>query len=287
MSNSSSVLAAPEKKSHSGWLAELELDYAIRRDKTCLVRKKQRGPLTLQRPFYPEGNICHNYILHPPGGVVGGDTLEIKLHAEEKAHCLITTPGATKFYRSKSDLVSRQTQKISVAKDAVVEWLPQQNIFFPGAQSVLKTQIDIAPGGRFIGWEVHCFGRPANSEIFDQGTITSSTEIRLDGELRLVEQLCTQDSALIMSPSGLRGMPMQGSLIAAPCSQTERDQLEHILHCYQYSDSIGLTLVDDILVLRVLGTQIEPILNIFTQMWTQLRSEWLHKPACSPRIWAT
>jgi len=80
---------------------------------------------------------------------------------------------------------------------------------------------------------------------------------------------------------------MQGSLIAAPCSQAERDQLEHILHRYQHSDSIGLTLVDDILVLRVLGTQIEPILDIFTQIWTQLRSQWLDKSSCSPRIWAT
>ncbi|MBT6114447.1 MAG: urease accessory protein, partial [Porticoccaceae bacterium] len=137
--------AIPEQKPRSGWLAELELDYAVRRDKTCLVRKKQRGPLTLQRPFYPEGDICHSYILHPPGGVVGGDTLEIKLQAAEHSHCLITTPGATKFYKSKSDLVSHQTQKIRVAADAVVEWLPQQNIFFPGAQSVLKTEIDIAP----------------------------------------------------------------------------------------------------------------------------------------------
>ena len=282
MSNPSDELTA-----NTGWLAELELEYAVRRDKTCLVRKKQRGPLTLQRPFYPEGDICHSYILHPPGGVVGGDTLDITVQAAAKSHCLITTPGATKFYRSKTDLVSQQTQKISVAKDAVVEWLPQQNIFFPGAQSALKTQIDIAPGGKFIGWEVHCFGRPANQEMFDQGNICSCTEISINGELRLVEQLCTQDSSLILSPSGLRGMAMQGSLMAAPCSQLQRDQLEHILHNYKYPDSIGLTLVDDILVLRVLGDQIEPILEIFTQMWTELRREWLHKSSCSPRIWAT
>ena len=282
MSNPSDELTA-----NTGWLAELELEYAVRRDKTCLVRKKQRGPLTLQRPFYPEGDICHSYILHPPGGVVGGDTLDITVQAAAKSHCLITTPGATKFYRSKTDHVSQQTQKISVAKDAVVEWLPQQNIFFPGAQSALKTQIDIAPGGKFIGWEVHCFGRPANQEMFDQGNICSCTEISINGELRLVEQLCTQDSSLILSPSGLRGMAMQGSLMAAPCSQLQRDQLEHILHNYKYPDSIGLTLVDDILVLRVLGDQIEPILEIFTQMWTELRREWLHKSSCSPRIWAT
>ena len=275
------------QNSQSGWLAELELDYAVRREKTCLVRKKQRGPLTLQRPFYPENDTCHSYLLHPPGGVVGGDTLDIKVRAETGSHCLITTPGATKFYRSKTDLVSTQSQKISVCEDAIVEWLPQQNIFFPEAQSNLSTQINIAPGGKFIGWEVHCFGRPANSEIFHSGNISSCTEINIDGQLRLVEQLCTEDSSLIHSPSGLRGMAMQGSLIAAPCNQQQRDQLERILHSHQYPDPIGLTLVDDILVVRVLGNQIEPILEIFTQLWTELRTEWLHKPACSPRIWAT
>ena len=99
------------QNSQSGWLAELELDYAVRREKTCLVRKKQRGPLTLQRPFYPENDTCHSYLLHPPGGVVGGDTLDIKVRAETGSHCLITTPGATKFYRSKTDLVSTQIAK--------------------------------------------------------------------------------------------------------------------------------------------------------------------------------
>jgi urease accessory protein len=279
--------ATPVQKSSSGWLAELQLDYAVRRGKTCLVRKKQRGPLTLQRPFYPEKNICHSYLLHPPGGVVGGDTLDISVQAAAGSHCLITTPGATKFYRSKSDLVSTQSQKISVSADAIVEWLPQQNIFFPEAQSRLKTQVDIANGGKFIGWEVHCFGRPANNETFHKGNISSSTEITIDGELRLVDQLRTEDSSLIDSSSGLRGMAMQGSLIAAPCNQQQRDQLERILHSNQYPHPIGLTLVDDVLVIRVLGNQIEPILEIFTQLWTELRTEWLQIPSCSPRIWAT
>jgi len=277
----------PQQKNDSGWLAELELDYAVRRGKTCLVEKKQRGPLTLQRPFYPEGDICHSYLLHPPGGVVGGDKLKIRLRTAVGAHCLITTPGATKFYLSKADLSSEQSQVISVAEDSVVEWLPQQNIFFPGARSTLSTQINIAPGGKFIGWEMHCFGRPANKEKFHSGSISSRTEINIDGELRLVEQLYTEDGSLIESASGLRGRAMQGSLIAAPCSQDQRDQLEHILHSYLHPDSIGLTLVDEVLVIRVLGDQIEPILEIFTQLWFQLRTEWIEKKPCPPRIWDT
>ncbi len=276
-----------QQKNDSGWLAELELNYAVRRGKTCLVRKKQRGPLTMQRPFYPEDDICHSYLLHPPGGVVGGDKLKIRLEAEPASHCLITTPGATKFYRSKADLSSEQSQRISVAEGSVVEWLPQQNIFFPGARSSLNTQIDVTPTGKFINWEMHCFGRPANKENFHNGKISSRTEISIGGELRLVEQLFTDNDSLIQSPSGLRRAAMQGCLIAAPCNQLQRDQLEQILHEYIYPDSIGLTLVDEVLVVRVLGDQIEPILDIFTQLWSQLRSEWLQKPPCPPRIWDT
>ena len=121
----------PESQ-RTGWHADLRLDYQLKGEKTCLVKKSQKGPLTVQRPFYPEGDICHSYILHPPGGVVGGDILDIEINADTSAHCLITTPGATKFYRSKNDLESIQTLHISIKKNAIVEWLPQQNIFFTG-----------------------------------------------------------------------------------------------------------------------------------------------------------
>lgn len=271
----------------AGWHADLRLDYQLKEKKTCLAKKTQKGPLTVQRPFYPEGDICHSYILHPPGGVVGGDILDIHLNAAASAHCLITTPGATKFYRSKTELESRQTLHISIHKDAVVEWLPQQNIFFTGARSQLNAEINIQSGGKFIGWEMHCFGRPANAEGFDQGTIKSCTQINIDGELRLVEQLNTVDDSLALSSCGLRNKAMQASLIAAPFSETQKQKLEQLLLGYPNKDLIGLTLVDEVLVIRVLGDHIEPILEIFTSLWTQLRTLWLKRPACAPRIWDT
>jgi urease accessory protein len=270
-----------------GWHAELKLDYQLKETKTRLSSKSQKGPLTVQRPFYPEGGICHSYILHPPGGVVGGDILDIQLNAAAGAHCLITTPGATKFYRSKSDLESRQTLRITVEKDAVVEWLPQQNIFFTGARSELNTEINIQSGGKFIGWEMHCFGRPANSEGFDDGAIKSRTQIIIDGELQLVEQLNTDGNSLINSSCGLRNKAMQASLIAAPFSEAQKQKLEQLLLDYPHKDLIGLTLVDEVLAIRVLGDHIEPILENFTRLWTQLRTTWLQRPACAPRIWDT
>jgi hypothetical protein len=56
---------------NTNWQADLALDFAPRAGKTRLIASQRRGPLTVQRAFYPEGNVNHTYLLHPPGGVVG------------------------------------------------------------------------------------------------------------------------------------------------------------------------------------------------------------------------
>ena len=273
-----------------GWQAQLDLEYGVRGTKTCLVNKRQKGPLTLQRSFYPEGDTCHNYILHPPGGVVGGDTLKINVLSGPGAHCLLTTPGATKFYRSNGLLTGHQSQHIRVAEGAITEWLPQQNIYFPGSRVELDTQIDVAAGGRFMGWEMHCFGRPSNGEKFSSGTVRSRTRIYLGGELRLLEHLNTDADSMLSSATGLRDMAMQGSFIAAPCDTEHRAILEGILQSGigdNYPATYGLTLVDEVLIVRALGDQAEPMLELFTHLWSALRQHWLTKAPYLPRIWAT
>src|SRR3954471_15398906 len=86
--------------SRAGWEASLDLEFATQGTRTFLARRASVGPLVVQRPFYPEGDVCHVYVVHPPGGVVGGDRLDLNIRARSGAHALITTPAATKFYRS-------------------------------------------------------------------------------------------------------------------------------------------------------------------------------------------
>lgn len=277
-------------KAGPGWQARLDLDYGLRGKKTRLVNKRQLGPLTLQRPFYPEGDTCHSYLLHPPGGVVAGDSLQINVRAGPGAHCLLTTPGATKFYRAAIDKMASQTQHIAVATGAIMEWLPQQNIFFPGARATLSTRIDVESGGKFIGWEIHCLGRPANDEKFSRGTVLSNTHVSISGELRLVESLNIPSEEALIASVGMRGLAMQASFIAGPCTVEHRDTLENILQAIpggDYPYPIGLTLVDEILVVRALGEQTEPLMRIFTLLWSALRQQWLARSPCVPRIWAT
>jgi urease accessory protein len=114
-----------------GWLAELDLGFAPRGSRTVLARRRHRGPLAVQRPFHPEGDVCHVYLLHPPGGVVAGDRLAIRVAADPGAEALLTTPAAGKFYRSEGP-VARQTVALEIGEGASLEWLPQETILYPG-----------------------------------------------------------------------------------------------------------------------------------------------------------
>jgi len=58
------------------WNATLALDYTRQAEKT-VAHFRHSGPLRILQSLYPEGDgICHNVIVHPPGGLVGGDTLD-------------------------------------------------------------------------------------------------------------------------------------------------------------------------------------------------------------------
>src|SRR5262245_22778216 len=117
----------------SGWVASLDLEFAARGARTILARRASVGPLVVQRPFYPEGDVAHVYLVHPPGGVVGGDQLQLNVLAKQGAHALLTTPAATKFYRS-DGRIARQRQDI-IVDAASIEWLPQETIVFPDARA--------------------------------------------------------------------------------------------------------------------------------------------------------
>src|SRR5205085_6360717 len=111
------LLDAAAVRNVPGWQAELRLRFncdapgPLRPGRTRLVERQHRGPLVVQRPFYPEGDPCHVYLVHPPGGVVGGDALRIDATVDPGAHALITTPAATKFYRCE-ERISTQTQEL-------------------------------------------------------------------------------------------------------------------------------------------------------------------------------
>ena len=266
----------------TGWHAQLELGFAPRAGRTALVHRMQRGPLAVQRPFYPEGDACHLYLLHPPGGVVGGDSLNIRSEVADGAHALVTTPGATKFYLSAGD-TAQQTQTLRVAAGAGLEWLPQENIFFPGALTRLYTKIELSEGARFIGWEIQCLGLPVNAERFDSGQAEFQLHIERDERPLLLDRLTVTPERL-NGKAGLRGLPVNATLLATPAEKAELEQVRELL---LETPSAGVTLIDNLLVVRYLGDSTEQCRNLFINIWAAIRTTVMGRPPCPPRIWST
>ena len=301
-----------------GWQAELRLRFngdtppksieetlvnaAAPVGRTRLVERHHKGPLIVQRPFYPEGDPCHVYLLHPPGGVVGGDELRIDVQVDAGAHALITTPAATKFYRCDAR-VSCQTQELHAA-GATLEWLPQENIFYRGADVRTATRVQIDGGSRFIGWEINCLGLPARGEHFDAGALRLDLELwRSQGTavtsiIDSVDKFAGAHSNPIFldrlrlngeSPArgalwGLAGQEAVGTLLATPAA---REQVESIRELVAGEKYAAVSLVDGVLVLRALAPQAEAVRKLFISAWQRLRPAIIGREAVLPRIWNT
>ncbi|MDP2902773.1 MAG: urease accessory protein UreD [Methylovulum sp.] len=269
-------------KQSEGWQAQLELDFAHKNGKTVLAHRRHVGPLTVQRPFYPEGGVCHVYLLHPPGGVVAGDCLTIDIKAEAGSGALVTTPAAGKFYRSAGEL-AQQTVTLKVAAGASLEWLPQETIIYEGARVASQVRLELAAGARFIGWEVLAFGRPAANEGFTAGEVLLSWQVFRADALFYRERL-TLDSNAFAARWGLNGHSACGTLFAYPAAAV---QLEAVRELIGDSAGRGVTLMDDLLVCRALDTRADCLRDFFQQVWRVLRPAVIGREACAPRIWAT
>ena len=268
----------------TGWQAHLSLGFSRRGNQTVLAERRQYGPLTVQRPFYPEGMPCHLYLLHPPGGVVGGDELDVQIKVEQEAHALLTTPGATKFYRSAGPQ-SKVTQTFQLAEGAALEWLPQDNILFPGANLQLQSTFHLESDSRLIAWECISLGRPVNEERFLEGQLRSRWRVYRNQRLCLNESLRVLDAADLERRAGLAGYPLVATLIASLCSETERELVRELLQ--GYAAPAGVTLLNDLLIVRLLGAHNEPLQQLMQTIWQALRPTVIGCPACRPRIWNT
>lgn len=147
------------------WKARIDLRFTARPEKTILQDVTFKGPLRIQRPFYPEKEPCHCYLLHPPGGLVSGDRLRIQAEIDPGAHALLTTPSAGKVYGTDSHNVAQGQDVELTVRDGVCEWLPMETIIFDRANAALNTSIELSGSAECIGWDILCLGRPQGGTL--------------------------------------------------------------------------------------------------------------------------
>ena len=275
------------RQTADGWSAALDLRYECRERRTVLAARSHHGPLRVQRPFYQEGeSVCQSIVIHPPGGIVAGDRLAIAATAARGAHALLTTPGASKWYRSTGPEAS-QGVKLCVEPEAVLEWMPLESIVFDGARVDQRLRVDLAQGARYVGWEITCFGRTASGERFAHGRLRQRTEVYQGARPIFVEYADIEGgSRVLASKAGLAGYTVNALMLAAGFDASRALIASLRAVPAGKGDLAGITTLPQVTIARYLGHSAHPARDWCTNLWRVLRPAMLQREALPPRIWA-
>ena len=272
----------------SGWDARLGLAFERTGPRTVLAARTHTGPLRVQKALYPEGpEVCQTIIVHPPGGIVGGDSLAIDVDVGANAHAQITTPGAAKWYRSGG---ARATSVISLGahRGALLEWLPQETILYDGACASIALRVALAPEARFFGWEITCLGRTASGERFTRGHIRQSLDVVRDGAFVYCERAAIDGGCrALQSGALLDGAPVFGTLVMTGAAlPDELLRACRALVCEGGGDG-AITRLPEVVVGRYRGDSASAARTYFANLWRLLRPLLAGRDAVIPRIFST
>jgi urease accessory protein len=274
------------------WHGRLELTYALDGERT-VAHDRHHGPLRVLRRLYPEGPaICHHVLVHPPGGIVGGDMLDIDAELAPGSHALLTTPGATRFYRS-AGAVARQDLRARVAAGARLEWLPLETLAYDGCRAENRQRFELAPGAEMIGWDLLALGLPAAGAPFRHGSFLQHLE--LPGVWLERGRVAADDQRLRDSPLGWAGHDTLATLwfgAGTPLTTDRRDALLAAARAERALWGDGLqvgstALHPQVVVLRALARRVEPALRLLVAVRAAWRRVAWQLAAEPPRIWRT
>ncbi len=276
---------------NDGWPAELHLRFARRKMRTVLIEKRHSGPLLVQKAIYPEDEkICHAVIVHPPGGIAGGDELTVEIDLEANSSAVVTTPGATKWYKAPRHLCRQQTT-IRLAERATLDWLPQENIFYNATRVESTFRLQIGPGATAIGWEIGMLGRQASGEEWLEGSLRFLTSIeRIDGLPLWVERLRLEAAgSLRKAYQGLCGLNVFGTLwaVSAGCTAELAEELASDLPLENGLRAGVTSLPEGILLVRGLSNDVERLRQMMVDCWMRLRPPVHGLASRRLRLWAT
>jgi len=284
------------------WLASLELQLGHSSYGTQLTKTKRCGPLTIQKAFYPEGRDCaHIYLLHPPAGIVSGDELRTSIDVQQNAHTLVTTPGANRFYRARTDLSigdPKQTQitQISLDADAKCEHFPLETLVYNQANGVNNVEVRLHNSSVYCGWDMTCLGLPSSNEDFSAGRFTQLNTLYRDDILIYHDKVLIEPESNIQHhAAGLAGNTVFGTFLAYASSEqvspTQRsqliEQLREIVDKNAAKELISITDIRQLLVIRYLGQQAHQCKSLFIELWKLIRPLYIEKQGVQPRIWFT
>jgi urease accessory protein len=272
------------------WHAQLRLDYA-REGRRSVARFEHDGPLRILQSMWPEGDgVCHNVLVHPPGGLVGGDTLQVDVNAAPGSHGLLTTPGASRFYRSEGE-AAVQDVRIHLQAGARLEWLPLEALYYSGCRAENRLRMQLQPGAELLGWDIAALGLPQAGQPFARGSVLQHLE--LQGAWLERGRIAAEDARLMDGPLGLAGHRCLASLffvagedLSRPRREMLLDAARAVIDAHALAATAGVTAPGPrVVVARVLAPLVEPALQLLKAVRRAWRPLLWQLPAAEPRGW--
>jgi urease accessory protein len=155
----------------------LRLDFERRGAATVLARSRFTLPLQVMTPVELDDPAAVVSILNPTGGLVGGDRLAIDARVGAAAHACITTPSATKVYRTTAD-AAVQDVSLRLETDAVCEWVPDHTIPYEGSALRQRITAEVGDGACLILVDAFAAGRVGRGETWAFRLLDSAITIR-------------------------------------------------------------------------------------------------------------
>jgi urease accessory protein len=209
-----SCCSSPDRPARVGRDGRLELGFAARGERTVLAARRFTLPLQALDPVDLDGSgAAVLMLLNPTGGIVGGDVLETRVAMGPGAHVCLTTPAATRVYRS-AGAPAEQRFTAAVGEGAVLEYLPDHLIPSPGARLRQATEVTLAQGATLLLAEAWAVGRLARGERWRFAELDLGLAVR-DPRGLVLKERCRLDGAPRDDLGGAEGSGYLATFVAA------------------------------------------------------------------------
>jgi urease accessory protein len=150
----------PDRVGREGFL---RLRFARSGAATILAQSRFSLPLQVLTPLTLAEGSSYLMLLNPTGGVLGGDCLTTEIVQEAGTHVCLTTPSATRIYRTAEKPAILQTV-IRLGEESTLEYFPDHVIPHRGSALRQSLRVELARGSRAIIFDSMASGRIAHGE---------------------------------------------------------------------------------------------------------------------------
>jgi len=263
----------------------LRLGFERRGPATVLARARYTLTLQVLAPMALDDPAAVVSVVNPTGGLLGGDRLTIDVSVGPAAHACLTTPSATKVYRT-SGAPARQDVTLRLEAGAICEWVPDHTIPFAGSALRQRIEVEIADGACLILVDAFAAGRVGRGERWAFRRLESAVTVR-DAKGRLLQErfVLTEDGALEPGALGATdGRPYFASMavIAADAEAFRREVTARFAVEGEVLIAAG-ALPRRGAVVRCLAASAPALLHAVDALWTTARREVLGLPPLALR----